>query len=162
MPTRTRRDLLHCACAAIAKAWSCRSAGPGVWRLAAGAPPLFAAPAATSAQPHARFAALAFEMRRRAIASGDQPYGAVVVRADQVIGEGVSAVLTSGDARAHAEIVAMRAAIRHLGHDDLSGCLLYGSARACPMCEAFAHRAGIARMYYGERGEDAGPPRGPA
>lgn len=107
----------------------------------------------------AGFAERAFEMRRRAIERGDQPYGAVVVKDGRIVGEGVSAVLTTPDPTAHAEIQALRDAATRLGTPDLSGCELYGSSRACPMCEAAAYWARIARMYYGETASDAGAPR---
>jgi tRNA(adenine34) deaminase len=68
-------------------------------------------------------------------------------------------VLTRGDPSAHAEIEALRDAARRLGTDDLSGCELYGTSRACPMCETAAARARITRMYYGADGRDAGAPR---
>lgn len=114
---------------------------------------------AVPATDRRRFAERAAEMRRRAIERGDQPYGAIVVRAGQVIGEGVSAVVTDRDPTAHAEMQAIRAAARALGTSDLSGCELYGTSRACPMCEAGAYRAGISRMYHGEAATDAGAPR---
>ncbi len=129
------------------------------WLLGAAA--LAAAGRSRAAPPGARAAlvAQAFEMRRRAIAAGDQPYGAVVVRDGRVIGEGVSAVVTRNDPTAHAEIEALRDAMRRLGTRDLSGCDLYGTSRACGMCEPAAAGAGIARMYYGPDGRDAGVPR---
>jgi tRNA(adenine34) deaminase len=121
---------------------------------------LLAGRAAAEASPaRAPFVAQAFEMRRRAIAAGDQAYGAVVVKDGRVVGEGVSAVITRGDPTAHAEIEALRDATRRLGTQDLAGCELYGTSRACGMCEPAAARAGIARMYYGAEGRDAGVPR---
>jgi tRNA(adenine34) deaminase len=122
---------------------------------------LLAGHAAAEASPErAPFVAQAFEMRRRAIVAGDQAYGAVVVKDGRVVGEGVSAVVTRGDPSAHAEIEALRDAMRRLGTQDLSGCELYGTSRACGMCEPAAARARIARMYYGPEGRDAGAPRG--
>jgi len=101
----------------------------------------------------------AFEMRRLAIERGDQPYGAVVVLAGRIVGEGVSAVVTEKDPTAHAEMQAIRDAARRLWTQDLSRCELYGTSRACTMCEAGAYWAGIARMYHGEAVTDAGAPR---
>jgi tRNA(Arg) A34 adenosine deaminase TadA len=101
----------------------------------------------------------AFEMRRISVERGDQAYGAVIVKDGRVVGEGISAVITSNDPTAHAEMQGIRDAARRLGTRDLSGCELYGTARACPMCEAGAYWAGIARMYYGEAIADAGAPR---
>jgi tRNA(Arg) A34 adenosine deaminase TadA len=101
----------------------------------------------------------AFEMRRLAIARGDQPYGAVIVLAGHIVGEGVSAVVTDTDPTAHAEMQAIRDAARRLGTRDLSRGEMYGTSRACTMCEAAAYWAGIARMYHGEAVTDAGAPR---
>jgi tRNA(Arg) A34 adenosine deaminase TadA len=106
--------------------------------------------------------AQALEMRQRAIARGDQPFGAVVVRNDQVVGEGVSAVLTSPDPTAHGEIQALRDAARRLGTARLAGCHLYTTSRPCPMCETAAYWAGAERIYFGEAITDAGPPRYPS
>ena len=107
----------------------------------------------------AAFAARALALRRLAIERGDQPYGAVVVRGDRIVGLGVSAVVTSGDPTAHAEMQAIRDAARRLGTRDLAGCELYGSARACPMCEAAAYWARIDRLRHGDDATDDGPPR---
>ncbi len=103
----------------------------------------------------------AFEMRRRAIERGDQPYGAVIAKGGRVVGEGVSAVVTDRDPTAHAEMQAIRDAARRLGTSDLSDCRMYGTSRACPMCEAGAYWARIAGMYYGASIADAGAPRLP-
>ena len=103
----------------------------------------------------------AFEMRRRAIERGDQPYGAVIAKGGRIVGEGVSAVVTDRDPTAHAEMQAIRDAARRLGSSDLSDCRMYGTSRACPMCEAGAYWARIAGMYYGASIVDAGAPRLP-
>ncbi|MEI6299966.1 MAG: deaminase [Betaproteobacteria bacterium] len=101
----------------------------------------------------------AAEMRRRALARGDQGYGAVVVKDGKVVGEGVSAVIVNNDPTAHAEMQAIRDACRRLGTRDLSGCELYGTSRACPMCEAAAYWAGISRLLAGDPVGDYGAPR---
>jgi guanine deaminase len=107
----------------------------------------------------AAFAARALALRDEAVRRGDQPYGAVVVRKGEIVGEGVSAVITDRDPTAHAEMVAIRAAARRLASRDLAECELFGSARACPMCEAAAYWANIGRMFHGSEAIDAGPPR---
>lgn len=124
--------------------------------LAAAAPWARGQPAAGERAP---FAARALALRDEAIRRGDQPYGAVVVKDGAVVGEGVSAVVTRRDPDAHAERLALADALRRLSTSDLAGCELYGSARACAVCEAAAARAGIARMYYGAAATDAGAPR---
>jgi tRNA(Arg) A34 adenosine deaminase TadA len=101
----------------------------------------------------------AFEMRRLAVERGDQPYGAVIVKGDRIVGEGASAVVTDTDPTAHAEIVAIRDAARRLRSRDLSGCEMYGTSPACPMCEAGAYWARVGRLLHGTPIVDAGPPR---
>jgi tRNA(Arg) A34 adenosine deaminase TadA len=107
----------------------------------------------------AAFMQRALELRRLATERGDQPYGAVIVRGAKIVGEGVSAVVTAPDPTAHAEMQAIRDAARRLRTRDLSGCEMYGTSRACPMCEAGAYWAGIARLWYGESIADGGAPR---
>ena len=111
-----------------------------------------------ASRDRAAFARRALDLRDEALRRGDQPYGAVVVRNGEIVGEGVSAVVTDRDPTAHAEMVAIRAAARRLGTPDLAGCELYGSSRACPMCEAAAYWARLARMYHGVDAADAGAP----
>ena len=120
---------------------------------------LSAARAASSDPDRQRLMARAYEMRRRAIASGDQAFGAVVVKDGEVVGEGVSAVLTTPDPTAHGEMQAIRDAARRLGSAKLNGCELYTTFRPCPMCETAAYWAGIERIFYGEAVTDAGAPR---
>ena len=98
-------------------------------------------------------------LRDEAVRAGDQPYGAVVVRGDQIVGAAPSRVITATDPTAHAEMEALRDAARRLRTRDLSGCVLVSTSRACRMCEAAAGWAGISRMVYGESLTDAGAPR---
>jgi tRNA(adenine34) deaminase len=114
--------------------------------------------AAPSAE-HRDFIAAAFKMKSEAIAAGDQPYGAVVVKSGGIIGYGPSRVVLKRDATAHAEREAIREAQARLGATDLSGCLLYSSSRPCAACERAAAAANIARMIHGADATDAGPPR---
>lgn len=106
----------------------------------------------------ASFIHRAFEMRDQAIANGDQGYGAVVVRDGKIVGQSPSNVIDHSDPTAHAEMEAIRDAARRLGSRNLSGCTLYSSSRACPMCEAAAYWAGVERMVFGAGATDAGRP----
>jgi len=78
---------------------------------------------------------------RRAIAlscqgveTGGGPFGAVVVKGGEVIGEGMNQVVPHADPTAHAEIVAIRAACAKLGTHDLAGAVIVSSCEPCPMC----------------------------
>ncbi|NRF65799.1 nucleoside deaminase [Aquincola sp. S2] len=99
------------------------------------------------------------ELRDEALRAGDQPFGAVVLRGDTIVGAARSRVVTGTDPTAHAELEAIRDAARRLRTRDLSACVLVSTSRPCRMCEAAAGWAGISRMVYGEALTDAGAPR---
>ena len=107
----------------------------------------------------AAFVTRAFEMQRQALQSGDQGYGAIVVRAGLIVGQSPSHVVLHQDPTAHAEMEAIRDAARRLGTRDLSGCTLYSSSPPCPMCEAAAYWARIERLVYGRTAQNGGSPR---
>ena len=100
----------------------------------------------------------AFEMRALAINIGDQAYGAILVRDGIVVGQSASHVVVNRDPTAHAEMEAIRDAASRLGSRDLSGCTLYSSSPACPMCEAAAYWADMDRMVSGKSIRDNGRP----
>ena len=94
---------------------------------------------------------------RRAISLASQnvreglggPFGSVVVKDGEIIGEGTNRVTSSCDPTAHAEMLAIRAASAKLKNFDLSGCELYTSCEPCPMCLSAVYWARIERMFYG-------------
>ncbi len=83
------------------------------------------------------------------------PFGAVIVRAEQIVGEGVNTVTASNDPTAHGEMNAIRAAAKALGTFRLTGCELYTSCEPCPMCLAAAYWARLDAIYYGACAADA-------
>ena len=97
--------------------------------------------------------------RAEALRAGDQPFGAVVLRSELIVGAAPIRVVTATDPTAHAEMEAIRDAARRLRTRDLSGCVLVSTSRPCRMCEAAAGWAGMSRMVYGEALTDAGAPR---
>lgn len=101
----------------------------------------------------------AIAMRDRAVATGDQAYGAVVAGLDGVVGEAPSRVIVHQDPTAHAEMEAIRDAARQLGHRSLSGLVLYSTSPPCPMCESAAYWAGIKQLIYRESLDSGGAPR---
>jgi tRNA(adenine34) deaminase len=101
----------------------------------------------------------AFEMKRLAESKGDQAYGAVIVRGEEIVGFGQSRVIEKKDWTAHAEREAIRDAQARLRTNDLSDCVMYSTSRPCENCEGAAANANIARMFYGASVTDAGRPR---
>lgn len=88
------------------------------------------------------------EMRRVAVQAGDQPYGAVLLKAGRIVGEAPSRVVSTRNNDAHAERQALADARKRLS--DLEGCELVSTSRPCSLCERAAREAGIRRMIYGE------------
>jgi len=96
-----------------------------------------------------RFLARAIELAARGSEAGDGgPFGAVVVRNGEVIGEAWNRVVAERDPTAHAEVKAIRAACAALGNFHLNGCVLYASSEPCPMCMAAAYWARIDRIVF--------------
>lgn len=83
------------------------------------------------------------------------PFGAVVVQDGRIIGRGQNRVLKEEDPTAHAEMVAIREACRHLQHFQLTGCTIYTSCEPCPMCLGAIYWARPNRIVYACSREDA-------
>ncbi|WP_460664639.1 nucleoside deaminase [Kribbella swartbergensis] len=87
----------------------------------------------------------------------DVPVGAIVVDADgQVIGRGHNERETTGDPTAHAEILAIREAARHLGEWRLSGCTLVVTLEPCTMCAGAIVLSRLDRLIFAAYDEKAG------
>jgi guanine deaminase len=101
------------------------------------------------------FMARAIELSVENVHSGGGPFGAVIVRAGQIIAEGANRVTSANDPTAHAEILAIRQACTKLGVFELADCELYTSCEPCPMCLGAIYWAHIPRIYYANSAEDA-------
>ncbi len=98
---------------------------------------------------HESYLKLAIHEAVTGIRSGDGgPFGAVVVRDDEVIGTGHNSVLSGHDPTAHAEVNAIRNACSKLGAHHLTGAILYTNFEPCPMCLAAAYWADIRTIYF--------------
>jgi len=82
------------------------------------------------------------------------PFGAVLVRAGEVIGRGFNQVVELRDPSAHAEIMALRAAGRALARHVLEGSVLYSSGEPCPMCLAACYWAAVSRVVFAATSRD--------
>ena len=83
------------------------------------------------------------------------PFGAVIVKNNQIVGKGVNCVTSSNDPTAHAEIQAIRDAAKNLKTFDLSGCEIYITCEPCPMCLFAIYWARIQKIYYAATRDDA-------
>jgi len=99
-----------------------------------------------------------FNLRQQALDSGDQPFGAVIVKDGRIVGQSQSRVVLDRDPTGHAEMDAIRDAARRLGARDLGGCDMYSSSHPCPMCEAAAYWTGLSRYFHGRSISEGGAP----
>lgn len=92
----------------------------------------------------------AIELARKGMRAGDGgPFGAVVVRGGEIIGEGWNRVLATNDPTAHGEVVAIRDACAKTGSHALEGCVIHTTGQPCPMCLGAIHWARISAIRYG-------------
>lgn len=94
---------------------------------------------------------------RKALAAGEVPIGAVIVDDHgEVIGRGYNHPISSHDPTAHAEIMALREAAKHVGNYRLTGLTLYCTLEPCLMCAGAIVHARIERVVFGAFDPKAG------
>ena len=95
---------------------------------------------------------------RLAEAAGDVPVGCVIARDDtgEIIARGRNRREVDADPTAHAEVVAIRAAAKTLGHWRLVGCALVVTLEPCAMCAGAIVNARVARVVFGAPDPKAG------
>ena len=103
-----------------------------------------------------QFMRAAIALAEKNVAEGTGgPFGAVIVRNGEIIGEGTNRVTSANDPTAHAEVVAIRNACEKLGTYNLAGCEVYTSCEPCPMCLSAIYWARLDRIFYGNTRADA-------
>ena len=91
----------------------------------------------------------AIELAQNGVDSGaGGPFGAVIVRNGEIVGEGWNCVTSTNDPTAHAEVVAIRRACESLKTFQLDDCVIYASCEPCPMCLGAIYWARPARLVY--------------
>ncbi|MFI7585759.1 nucleoside deaminase [Spongisporangium articulatum] len=89
------------------------------------------------------------------VLDGGGPFGALVVKGDELISVGVNRVTPTLDPTAHAEVVAIRDACQKLQTFKLDGCLLVASCEPCPLCLSAALWARMDRVIFAADRHDA-------
>lgn len=88
------------------------------------------------------------ELATRALETGNDPFGSVLVGADgTVLAEDHNRTAT-GDPLLHPEIELVRWAVAHMGAAGRAGATVYTSGEHCPMCAAAHGWAGIGRIVH--------------
>jgi tRNA(Arg) A34 adenosine deaminase TadA len=83
------------------------------------------------------------------------PFGCVIVKDGQIVGEGNNQVTSTNDPTAHAEVVAIRNACKNLNTFQLDGCEVYTSCEPCPMCLGAIYWARPDKIFYANTRADA-------
>jgi len=80
---------------------------------------------------------------------GNKGFGAVVIRGEEILGKAHDMTVTEKDPSLHAEVNAIRRAVRTLGDSNLSGAILFSTCEPCPMCSSLAVWANLTTIVYG-------------
>jgi tRNA(adenine34) deaminase len=102
------------------------------------------------------FMRFALREAARAGAAGDVPIGAVVTFQGEIIGSAGNEREVRQSPTAHAEMLAIEQAARHIGHWRLVDTAIYATIEPCPMCAGAIVLARIPRLVYGAPDEKAG------
>jgi tRNA(Arg) A34 adenosine deaminase TadA len=97
---------------------------------------------------HERFLREAIDLARHARASGNHPFGAVLVVDDAVALKAQNTVHTDSDPTAHAETNLVSDAIRRLPREAIARSVLYTSCEPCAMCAGKIYWAGIRSVVF--------------
>ncbi len=107
-------------------------------------------------QPSSDFMQVAIDEAYQGIQAGDGgPFGSVIVKNGEIVGQGHNRVLAENDPTCHGEMEAIRDACKNLGTHDLSGCELYTTAEPCPMCLGAILWSNMSQVYYGCTRQDS-------
>ncbi len=85
---------------------------------------------------------------------GDSPYGAVIVKDNEVVAKGYNTVKRDSDPSAHAEMNAIRSLTTKIQNPSLEGYTIYATGEPCPMCATACVWTGLAEIIIGASIED--------
>lgn len=85
---------------------------------------------------------------------GDAPYGAVIVKDNEVVAVAHNTVNRDKDPSAHAEINVIRSLTAKLKNPSLEGYSIYTTGEPCPMCATACVWSGVAEIVYGASIQD--------
>jgi tRNA(adenine34) deaminase len=98
----------------------------------------------------------ALALAREAATLGEVPVGAIAVHDGNIIGTGFNRREVDRNPLAHAEVLALDAARRHLGVWRLTGVTLYVTLEPCAMCAGALVQSRVTRLVFGAMDPKAG------
>jgi tRNA(adenine34) deaminase len=99
---------------------------------------------------------LVLQLARQAAEKGEVPIGAVIVQDDEIIARAHNEKEIRQDATAHAEMLAMEMAAKHLGSWRLNHATMYCNLEPCPMCAGAMINTRLKKLVYASRDPKAG------
>lgn len=99
---------------------------------------------------------IALRLAEEAAAAGEAPVGAVIVEGDRILAAERNSMQALADPTAHAELLAIRAALAVRGTGRLDGCDLYVTLEPCAMCAGAIAHSRLRRLYFGADDPKAG------
>jgi tRNA(adenine34) deaminase len=94
------------------------------------------------------------ELGKKAMRNGNPPVGSILVKNNTIIGIGVEAGKSMNDITKHAEIEAIRDALKH--HQSLNDVTLYTTHEPCIMCSYVIRHHQIKTIVYGTKSKYVG------
>jgi tRNA(adenine34) deaminase len=110
----------------------------------------------TFTEDDARWMRQALDLAHHSASLNEVPVGAVIVRDQQLLGQGWNAPISTCDSTHHAEIAAIRSAGESVQNYRLPGSTLYVTLEPCTMCFGAMIHARIERVVYATREPRAG------
>ncbi len=99
-------------------------------------------------QDHLYWMQKALTLAEKAEASGEVPVGAILVKDDQIIGQGFNQSILNHDPSAHAEIIALREAGQLIKNYRLVDSTMYVTLEPCAMCAMAMVHARVRAIVY--------------
>ena len=103
-----------------------------------------------------KYMEIALNEAKKALAKGEIPVGAVIVKDNIVIAKAHNTREESQDALAHAEVNAIKKACEYLNNWRLENCDMYVTMEPCPMCCGAILQSRIKNVYFGAYSRDNG------
>lgn len=98
----------------------------------------------------------AIRQAKKAYRLQEVPIGCVIVCEGKIIGRGYNRRNTDKNTLAHAELQAMKKAMKAMGDWRLEGCTMYITLEPCPMCAGAIVQARIPKVVAGSMNPKAG------
>ena len=98
----------------------------------------------------------ALELAQKSYEENEVPVGVLIIRSNNIVGEGWNLMNSTNIATNHAEIIAIKMASQKLGNWRLLDCEIYVTLEPCLMCVGAINNCRIKKLVYGARNNNFG------